>query len=75
MDEELRWVILESITGDYHDLRDAENRILGWVRPRGTAVYYWLACEGINPKECPCFTLEEAKAFVEAQYILTRNVS
>jgi hypothetical protein len=73
MEEELKWVPIGILGGDFHDLRDAENRIWGWVCLRNLGITYWLVVKRMNPSECPCTTLEEAKRFVEAQYRLTRG--
>ena len=72
MGDKFEWIACGLNGSDFHDLRDGKNRILGWVRPRETGFTYWISAEGVNPRTCPCTTLEEAKRFVEAQYLLVK---
>ena len=73
MMDEFRWVELGDVHGTvFHDLRDEKNCLHGWVRTRETEIYYWIAADGMKPRECPCLTLEEAKRFVETQYLLVK---
>jgi len=70
---DLKWVSIRLTGFTFYDLRDTDNRILGWVRPREAGILCWIAADGMQPRDCPCTTLEEAKRFVETQYILSRG--